>query len=309
MSKKKKEVKKTKLNIVNDGVFPITMDQYGVPLEKELDTGLQFPGTIQGEGKLVGTTCLFVRTSGCNLRCAWRKENGDGEICDTPFSSWKPDTNYWEVDDLVMLVMNNAKDFKHIVVTGGEPMMQPVPLTFFLQKLKENNKHITIETNGTYYDKELLDYVDLISISPKLDNSTPRKENLRNTGYEYYEPKALRHQKTRYNFKALQRLIDICYINEETLGFATPNYKKRRTNKDFQLKFVVSEEMDILEIKRDYIDKLKGVEPSDVVLMPLGSNRESLNQNTQFAMAEAVKNGWRYTPRLHVDMFDDKRSV
>ena len=151
------------LNIVNDGVFPITVDQYGVPFENELDTGLKFPGTIQGEGKLVGTTCLFVRTSGCNLRCAWRKENGDGEICDTPFSSWKADINHWEIDDLIMLVMNNAKDLKYIVVTGGEPMIQPIPMTLFLKELKKYKFHTTIETNGTLCDKEMLEYVDIIS--------------------------------------------------------------------------------------------------------------------------------------------------
>jgi 7-carboxy-7-deazaguanine synthase len=75
------------------------------------------------------------------------------------------------------------------------------------------------------------------------------------------------------------------------------------------LKFVVSEYMDVVEIKTQILHYLRHFEPSDVILMPLGSNRDSLNANVEFAMAESIKHGWRYTPRLHVDMFNDKRSV
>jgi 7-carboxy-7-deazaguanine synthase len=60
-----------KLNLVNNGVFPIKHDELGRPLDQELDTGFNLSGTIQGEGKWLGTPCLFVRTSACNLRCAW----------------------------------------------------------------------------------------------------------------------------------------------------------------------------------------------------------------------------------------------
>jgi len=298
-----------KLNIVNNGVFPITKDVYGFSIEGELDTGLKFPGTIQGEGKLIGTTCLFVRTSSCNLRCAWRKANGDGELCDTPFSSWNPDKNSWDIMELVKLVINNIGDLKYIVVTGGEPMIQPKPLAEFLKELKKHKLHITLETNGTLCDAEVVKYVDLISISPKLSNSTPWKENLRNTGETYYEPKAIRHEATRKNIKAIQKLVDSCYHKRTPLGFKTADYKNRRVDKDFQLKFVVAEDLDVVEITNEYLSNLSGVNSDDIVLMPLGSNRESLNQNTIFAMSEAVKQGWRYTPRLHVDMFNDKRSV
>ena len=298
-----------KINLVTNGVFPITVDQYGQPLDETLDTGLQFPGTIQGEGKLVGIPCLFVRTSGCNLSCAWRKENGDGEICDTPFSSWKPEKNLWEIKDLVTLIKNNIGDLKYVVVTGGEPLLQAENLTFLFEELKKMDLHITIETNGTLHDELLMNSVDLISMSPKLSNSIPWRENLRNTGYEFFEPRALRHQQARLKIKAIQKMIDACYHKRDSLGFDTPDYKNKKLDKDFQLKFVVSCETDIHEIKTDFLKPLKGIHPEDIILMPLGSNIESLNENTHFAMGEAIKNGWRYTPRLHVDMFNDKRSV
>ena len=63
-----------KINLVENGVFPITKDADGNLLEGALDTGLSSPGTVQGEGKLLGTSCLFIRTSGvqfalCLGRC------------------------------------------------------------------------------------------------------------------------------------------------------------------------------------------------------------------------------------------------
>ena len=69
-------------------------------------------------------------------------------------------------------------------------------------------------------------------------------------------PISLRHQKTRYNLKAVQSLIDSCYHKREALGFDTPDYKNKKTDKDFQVKFVVSEYMDIEEIKNDFVDRL-----------------------------------------------------
>ena len=70
--------------------------------------------SIQGEGTLVGVPSVFVRTSGCNLRCAW---------CDTPYTSWEPQGAERGVASIVDEVAGYGAS--HVVVTGGEPMIAP----------------------------------------------------------------------------------------------------------------------------------------------------------------------------------------
>src|SRR6478735_7351841 len=93
--------------------------------------------SIQGEGKLVGVPSVFVRASGCNLRCAW---------CDTPYASWDPEGD--ELSVVQILEQVAAHPAKHVVLTGGEPMIMPdiVPLT---ASLRSSGYHITVETAAT----------------------------------------------------------------------------------------------------------------------------------------------------------------
>jgi 7-carboxy-7-deazaguanine synthase len=114
--------------------------------------------SVQGEGKLTGTPSIFVRTSGCNLRC-W--------FCDTRYASWEPEGEHVSVTEIVEKVSQFPS--KHVVLTGGEPLIfeEVAQLT---AELKDLGKHITIETAGTI---DLEATCDLWSISPKLSNSTP----------------------------------------------------------------------------------------------------------------------------------------
>src|SRR6184192_159154 len=82
--------------------------------------------SIQGEGSLVGVPSVFVRTSGCNLRCGW---------CDTPYTSWRPEGTERKLEEIVEQVQ--ALGARHVVVTGGEPMIAPgmVALTERLRDL------------------------------------------------------------------------------------------------------------------------------------------------------------------------------
>lgn len=121
-----------------------------------------FP-TVQGEGVLIGTPSLFVRTHGCNLRCEW---------CDTPNTSRlshlpenKPQKV--EVEKLLNFIVNE-QPLDHIVVTGGEPMLQAADL-FELARALYEVYHVTLESNGSLYPKvPLHTLVHLLSLSPKL---------------------------------------------------------------------------------------------------------------------------------------------
>ncbi len=120
-----------------------------------------FP-TVQGEGRLIGTPSLFLRLFGCNLACA---------ACDTKYSWKKPDQNrvVVSVSDVVLELETYlaSHDVSHVVVTGGEPTLQADALCLLLSRIAPS-VHITLETNGLLFHRPLAEYVNLVSLSPKL---------------------------------------------------------------------------------------------------------------------------------------------
>lgn len=145
--------------------------------------------SVQGEGKLAGVPSLFVRTSGCNLRC-W--------FCDTPFSSWDARGEQRTIGSL-LAPLDAFPGVRHAVVTGGEPLIAK-HLEELLFALKARGVHITIETAGTVaptFDPAL---VDLWSVSPKLASSTP---DAAQAGVAWRE----RHEATRVNDAAILAMM------------------------------------------------------------------------------------------------------
>ena len=220
--------------------------------------------SVQGEGIWVGVPSTFIRISGCNLRCVW---------CDTPYASWNPEGETHPVDDVVAIAVANK--LNHVVITGGEPMLFDgvVPLT---EELKRLGHTLTIETAGTIY-RDLP--CELMSISPKLANSTPPAES----GW------AERHEKTRKDLTALTKLIE---------------------NYSVQLKFVVNPEAgdDLREID-ELLLKLPPVAPDRILLMPEGTDRETLHRRGRLLVSTCLERNWRLTPRFHVDLFGNKRGT
>jgi 7-carboxy-7-deazaguanine synthase len=140
--------------------------------------------SVQGEGLLTGVPSVFVRASGCNLRC-W--------FCDTPYTSWQPEGRDMPTDEIVAQV--EEWDTQHVVVTGGEPMLfaELIPLC---NRLRDIGRHITIETAGTLY---LPVFYDLMSISPKFASSAPDVES---------HPRwHRRHERERHRPEVVRRLI------------------------------------------------------------------------------------------------------
>jgi len=114
--------------------------------------------SIQGEGKLAGVPSIFIRTTGCNLRCTW---------CDSPATSWEPVGQAMDLDQILERVSDFASTY--VVLTGGEPMIAQ-SIEELTRRLKEGGYHLTIETAATVW-KDVV--CDLASISPKLGSSTP----------------------------------------------------------------------------------------------------------------------------------------
>jgi 7-carboxy-7-deazaguanine synthase len=217
--------------------------------------------SIQGEGILAGVPSVFVRLSGCNLRCVW---------CDTPYTSWNPEGSSMTLDEVVNAVRGYSP--YHAVVTGGEPMIFPesVALT---RKLKDAGLHVTVETAGTVYQPVSC---DLMSISPKLANSTPFERE----GGRW----AAQHDRLRYQPEVLRRLM-----SEFT----------------YQLKFVVTAPEDIAEIET--IIEETSANPSCVVLMPEGIDAKSIRERALWLVDLCKRERFRYSPRLHVDLWGNER--
>jgi len=255
---------------------------------------LDIAGTIQGEGILTGVPSLFIRLSGCNLKCIFQA-NGFVEPCDTPHTSWFPESIKYEVSDIVKIVRHNIGNMRHVVITGGEPLLQMKPLIELCDILRHMlGLHVTIETNGTLYDSKLSMMVDLYSISPKLSNSNPTQEKINKLNDNKFSVKK-QHDIRRYNIKALQSYIDIVDEYDGEI--------------DIQFKFVVSTENDIKEIKEQYINKLQRLDNSTIMLMPVGMTTEHLKKSQQLVISECIKNNWRFTNRLHIELFGNKLGV
>ena len=223
--------------------------------------------SIQGEGELTGIPSVFVRTSGCNLRCRW---------CDTKYSSWTPEGENVDIEELVEKVCSYPA--RHVVITGGEPMIAK-DIKEFVDFLKQSGKHITIETAGTIAPNGI--QCDLASISPKLSDSTPEKGEI---SEEWIE----RHDSTRIDYNILNDWID---------------------SYEFQLKFVVSRREEINEVKC-IIDKIESdILPEKVLLMPEGTDSKTIHSRYDMLVDLCKENGFRMCNRLHLDLFGNTRGT
>jgi len=218
--------------------------------------------SIQGEGTLVGVPSVFVRVSGCNLRCVW---------CDTPYTSWSPEGELRSVDQVREEVERHT-GAHHVVITGGEPMLFEA-VSELAAALRDDGFHITLETAGTVY-RDIA--CDLMSISPKLANSTPW---LREAGRF-----AASHESARYRPEVLRQLME---------------------RYPYQLKFVVASEEDLAEIRR--IVEETRAERERVLLMPEGTQPATVAERGRWIAELCKEQGWRYSPRLHVELWGDQR--
>jgi len=241
--------------------------------------------SIQGEGRLTGVESVFVRTSGCNLRC---------RFCDTPYASWSPEGEELSVGAILERVESLRRDsagerqcprprpvsqnergveVSHVILTGGEPMLFD-EIAELTAELRRRGWHITIETSGTI-DRPVA--CDLMSISPKLSNSNP--------SVDQYPAWAERHRLRRHAPEVIRWLIGAY---------------------DFQLKFVVDAADDCREVEA-YVAELPEVEPSRVMLMPQGVEAAALAEKAAWLVPYCAARGWTFCPRRQIEWFGGRR--
>jgi 7-carboxy-7-deazaguanine synthase len=212
---------------------------------------------------LVGTPSVFVRTSGCNLRCVW---------CDTPYTSWAPEGTEQTVEAILEAVQRYPA--RHVVVTGGEPMIAP-EMAELTEGLRGLGLHVTVETAGTVFAEVAC---DLMSISPKLANSTPWERD----GGRW----ARQHERLRIDVEVLRRLM---------ASYA------------YQLKFVLERPEDVAEVRT--IVERTAAEPGRVILMPEGTDADVLRERGRWLIEIAKQEGFRFSPRLHIELWGNRRGV
>jgi len=234
--------------------------------------------SIQGEGRLTGTESIFVRASGCNLRCGF---------CDTPYASWAPEGDDLSVDEILdrtaQLARGTAEKpspvrhipVRHVVVTGGEPMLfaELIPLC---ARLRRDGRHVTIETAGTLY---LPVECDLMSISPKLSNATPTAD--RGTRW------ARRHETNRHAADVIRRLV---------------------AEYDYQVKFVVDNLEDCREVEQ-YLAEFPEIDRSRAMLMPQGTDVSQLAATAEWLEPYCREHALAICPRRQIEWFGSQRGT
>lgn len=222
--------------------------------------------SLQGEGELAGVPSIFVRTSGCNLRCNW---------CDTPYASWQPEGRLMEVEQILEEVAQHPG--KHVVLTGGEPMIAPGIHELAFQ-LSERGYHITIETAATIAPGGIA--CDLASLSPKLAHSAP-DARLDDTWRR-------KHAELRWQPHVVATWIGVG---------------------NYQLKFVVSSEADVAEMETMLRETECLIPPAKILLMPEGVTVEALRTRSGWLGELCKARGYRYAPRLHIELYGNKRGT
>ncbi|QOG11729.1 7-carboxy-7-deazaguanine synthase QueE [Arcobacter sp. FWKO B] len=249
-----------------------------------LDVSEIFGPTIQGEGKKIGTPSIFIRLGRCNFDCdgfgvEYITPSGVKKFgCDSYYAVDSEFKKFWKSyetsQDLINVVENYIpKNYKpDIVITGGEPIIYWKNPEF--QKLLEyyvnNNFNVTIETNGSL-DIELdKPYQQEILYSISV--------KLSNVNESY---------KKRVNFRALNEMI------------AKSKYS--------YLKFVIDENhQNCIDEINDILSKLPKVE---VFLMPKGDSNDEVVKNSIYVIELCVQYGYKYSDRLHIRIWDNKRGV
>jgi 7-carboxy-7-deazaguanine synthase len=194
-------------------------------------------------------------------------------FCDSNYTSWQPEGANHTIPEILSTI--SAFPTQHVVVTGGEPLLAP-EIEVLCLALAERGYHITVETAATVYKPILC---DLASLSPKLASSTP---------FEREEGRfAEKHERLRLQLDVVQTFMD---------------------RSDYQLKFVIDSPKDLPEVL-SILERLHGVDAGKVLLMPQAVTRQQLDERSPWLMEACKKHGFRFCPRLQIEVFGNVRGT
>lgn len=236
--------------------------------------------SIQGEGKSIGQPSIFVRTSLCNLHCYW---------CDTDYTwNWsgtrfrhaydsRPGYQKFVKKDWIaecniadVAAAVSAFPCRNVILTGGEPMLQQKALVTLMQQLRQQHSGYRFEIET---NGTLLPSAEFDNAVDQY-NVSPKLENSQN-------PKKLREKPAAYRFFA--------------------------ANPKAHFKFVVSEQADLSEVL-ELVERYN-ISKEHIWLMPEGSSRQLLARRRRWLVEVCKTHGFRYTDRLHVQIWGSKKGV
>ena len=268
--------------------------------------------SIQGEGKWVGTPSVFLRTFGCNLECNGfgQPRNNHMPVEEMPYNkidvsqydsvehlpvvdigcdssaSWsakyKHLSPFATTDELAYKISEYAPwgQYNHLVITGGEPLLgwQKAYIELLDHAEMKDLTHLTFETNGSkLVTEDFMCYLNACWLNgEELDITWMVSPKLSLTGED---------QSITIDADVLLSMNKV-------------------RNSNINLKFVIRDEVDIIEVEKA-LDKYEkeGVKIEDVFLMPEGATLEG-QELTELNVAElCMKHGYKFSPRLHINLF------
>ena len=172
--------------------------------------------SIQGEGPHAGKPSVFLRTALCNLKCVW---------CDTKYTwDWDNYDYSKEVHELpIEKVLEKIKEFepKHVVITGGEPLIQQNDIASLLSKLGDDY-FVEVETDCTIIpNSAMLEHVNHWNVSPKTSNSgNSRKAREIPQCYDFF----IKLENSVFKF-VIENETDLVEIDELITKYSIPKNK------------------------------------------------------------------------------------
>jgi 7-carboxy-7-deazaguanine synthase len=234
--------------------------------------------SIQGEGVNMGKPSVFLRLWGCNLSCGYTHTD-KGWV---PNGGWKCDTTYtWmtrgsDVVDLsveevldVLDTLGLGNNVRHLVVTGGEPLLQATELTQLVRSIRGST--VEVESNATMFPEELPFLVNYWDLSPKLTNSGNAEEY-------------------RERVEVIKKWVVLA-----------------RSGHNVYFKFVVRDPNDVQEVDT-YVQRYR-IPKGNVLLMPEGTDGQTLTERARWLIPLCAEKGYRYSDRLHIRVFGNVRGV